>query len=197
MYKTLISIAAVILLIGATVFSINRYMAIKAQYKDLSSAYTLEQDNHIAYKRGADSLLQASIKPQVVSRETAEIIFKAELDAFKTREGTNTKNLESLLKTQIKGQNTYVFNSIDTAHCDSLYLTYSDKFYKLDINVKDGVAVVNTQSYTYLTKYTYKSRRYAKWYKPWKWGKDLKTTVISDNPKDSILDIKEIIINGH
>jgi len=164
------------------------------QYRDLENAYTTEQQNAIRQRFVNDSLQASFVKTQVVSQETAKIVFKAELDEFKAQTGKSINNLQSLLKTQIKGQNNYYFNNIDTAYCDSLNLSYKDKFSEIDIQVKDGVAVVNTKTYTSLTKYTYKARRKEPWYKPWKWGTDLRTEIKSDNPKDSIVNIKEIII---
>lgn len=164
------------------------------QYRDLENAYTTEQQNVIRERFVNDSLKASFVKTQVVSKETAGIIFKDELDEFKAQTGKSINNLQSLLKTQIKGQNNYYFNNIDTAYCDSLNLSYKDKFSEIDITVKDGVAVVNTKTYTSLTKYTYKVRKHESWYKPWKWGKELRTEIKSDNPKDSIINIKEIII---
>lgn len=164
------------------------------QYRDLENAYTTEQQNVIRERFVNDSLKASFVKTQVVSKETAGIIFKDELDEFKAQTGKSINNLQSLLKTQIKGQNNYYFNNIDTAYCDSLNLSYKDKFSEIDIQVKDGVAVVNTKTYTSLTKYTYKVRKHESWYKPWKWGKELRTEIKSDNPKDSIINIKEIII---
>lgn len=164
------------------------------QYRDLENAYTTEQQNVIRERFVNDSLKASFVKTQVVSKETAGIIFKDELDEFKAQTGKSINNLQSLLKTQIKGQNNYYFNNIDTAYCDSLNLSYKDKFSEIDITVKDGVAVVNTKTYTSLTKYTYKVRKHESWYKPWKWGRELRSEIKSDNPKDSIINIKEIII---
>lgn len=164
------------------------------QYRDLENAYTTEQQNVIRERFVNDSLKASFVKTQVVSKETAGIIFKDELDEFKAQTGKSINNLQSLLKTQIKGQNNYYFNNIDTAYCDSLNLSYKDKFSEIDIQVKDGVAVVNTKTYTSLTKYTYKVRKHESWYKPWKWGRELRSEIKSDNPKDSIINIKEIII---
>lgn len=194
MRKFLLELLLGVLFLGSIFIGIKQYYDLKTQYKDLKEAVVLEQDNNVKYKKLNDSLSVAIVKTQVVSQETAKTLFKEELDAFKAQTGSKLSNLESLLKTQIKGQNTYVFNNIDTAYCDSLNLSYKDKFNEIDIQVKDGTATVNTINYTYLTKYTYKKRRGASWYTPWKWGKDLTTEIKSDNPKDSIINIKEVII---
>ncbi len=187
------NIAILVLLITSLSIGIIAFKN-SQQYRDLEKAYTTEQQNVIRERFVNDSLQASFVKTQVVSKETAGIIFKDELDEFKAQTGKSINNLQSLLKTQIKGQNNYYFNNIDTAYCDSLNLSYKDKFSEINITVKDGVAVVNTKTYTSLTKYTYKVRKHESWYKPWKWGKELRTEIKSDNPKDSIINIKEIII---
>jgi len=194
MRRLAIEIGLGIIALVIIVASIKAHYNLKQQYVDLKQANQIEQNNTLLYRRVNDSLTVAFVKTQVVSQETAKIVFKSELEAYEKQTGNKIKNLESLLKTQIKGQNNYYFNNIDTAYCDSLNLSYKDKFSEIDIQVKDGVAVVNTKTYTSLTKYTYKARRKEPWYKPWKWGKDLRTEIKSDNPKDSIVNIKEIII---
>jgi len=194
MRKLFIEIILTVIGLGLVFGGVNSYFKQKKQYEDLKSAYTTEQNNSVQYKKINDSLTVAFVNTQVVSKETAEILFKKELEAYSAQTGSKLKNLESLLKTQVNSHDTYITNNIDTAECKVLDLSYSDKYNKIDITVKDGVAVIDSRHNTYLTKYTYKARRNAAWYKPWKWGKDLRTEVKSDNPKDSIINIQEIII---
>jgi len=190
-----LTIALVLALSLTTAIFFTLYKTNLNNYKDLKESVLVERENDkLNYRKYNDSLTAAFVKTQEVNLNTAKTLFKDELDAFKQQTGRNTKNLESLLKTQINGQNTYVFNNISTDSCKSLNLNYKDKFSEIDVTVKDGTAVINSKTKTYLTKYTYNVRKKEPWYKPWKWGKEFRTEILSENPKDSIVQLKEIII---
>lgn len=190
--KFILEIFLVLVFGIGVVYFLKQHSILSKRYIELQKQYDIERTNNIIIKRNSDSTLTALVKTQIMSKETAEILFKTELEKFKQETNKSIKDLKSITSAGIVTNNKFEYTSIEG--CDSLNLNLSDKFTSIAINVKDGVAVVDSQHKVYLTKYTYKTRNKAPWYQPWKWGKHVVTQLKSDNPKDSILELKEIII---
>jgi hypothetical protein len=194
--KTLIKFGGEIIL--ATILfiflyvGVNKYYSLRKEYNNLKTTYELTQESSLQYRKLVDSTIVAYTKTKVVTEETAKILFKEELDKYKKETNRAIKDLQSLTKATVVTNNEFTLQNIQG--CDSLNIKHADKFSEINVNVKDGVAVVDSKQYLYLTKYTYDVRNKAKWYKPWKWGKHLQTDLKSENPNDSIINLNEILI---
>lgn len=170
----------------------------KKEYQELKTNYELTQDSLIKQRVYNDSINIGSKKTYILDKNTLNILFKDIIKDFEQSTGKDIKNLKYALKTQINGKDSFFFYTKDTIYMkDSLPykgFKYEDSFNTINgAIVKDGV-FVNIERRLYLTSYTYTTRKKEPWYKPWKWGKKLITDVRSDNPKDSILSIKSILI---
>ena len=193
MNKLLIQIAVVVALVTALFFTTRSLIKSNNELSNMRTSYEMMSDS-VRQRKINDSTVVYYVPTKDVTLDNARVLYEAELRDFKLQTGRSIKNLETFLKTSVIGSNTYVFNNIDSSHCDSLFLSHKDKYSDLTVLVKDGVAIVNNKNYTYLTKYTYKVRNKATWYKPWKWGKHNLSEIKSENPKDSITYINEVFI---
>ena len=195
--KQLKYILGILALVGMFIFGYCSNSS-KKEYRELKSNYELTQDSLVNQRIINDSIKVANKETYVLDKNTLNILFKDVIRDFEQSTGKDIKNLKYALKTQINGKDSFFFYTKDTIYMkDSLPyrgFKYEDSFNSINgAIVKDGV-FVNIERRLYLTSYTYNTRKKEPWYKPWKWGKKLITDVRSDNPKDSVVSIKSILI---
>lgn len=173
----------------------NQYL--RHELGNLERVIDLEQDNVLKQRKYQDSINIATSKTIESTLNNFETSFKAITEDFEKSTGKDIKNLRSALKTQINSKEYYYIPTVDSLVKDGVIIRkfeHQDKFNTIKGLVYPDTVSLDISRRMYLTKYTYKTRNKEPWYKPWKWGKKLVTDMRSDNPKDSIVQLKEINI---
>jgi len=195
MKRTLIEITAVLVFISGIAYLWDRAKHEKNLRQNIETSYKIKEESVIAYyKAKNDSVFTAQSKTIESNMNTFKTLFNDIREDFESKTGTSSKNLQNAFKTQINTKETFYVPIKDSTDTIKTFF-YEDQFNKIEGIVKPDSVKLDIEHSLYLTKYTYRKRNKAPWYKPWKWGKSTYTDVRSNNPNDEIVHIQDIMIS--
>ncbi len=190
MYE-LIGIVLILLLIFAITYGALHERDAR---KNIESAINTSRGDSVIYiKVKGDSSLISKVNTIEANQNTLKVLFPAIIGDFEHKTNRNIRNLQNVLTTQINYTDTFYIPYKDTTDQEKAFY-YHDSFNTIEGTIKKDGVDVQVKHQIYLTKFTFKSRNKAPWYKPWLWGRHLTTTIESKNPKDSIVNIQDLNI---